>query len=412
MRSFVAGVGLCLFATVAAAATPSVEEMWALIQQQQAEIERLKQQVARADTRLEETTVKVEATADMLEERIEGGGPSMASDWTERTRIGGYAEMHYNNWDNDREGGKDKDELDFHRYVLFLSHNFSERTRFFSEVELEHSLVEGGEDSGEVELEQAYVEHDIAGSHRMKAGLFLVPVGLLNETHEPETFYGVERNNVESRIIPTTWWEGGLGLSGEILPGLGYDAAFTSGLGLDPEEGEWSIRDGRQKVARADASDGAYTVRLKYTGVAGLELATTLQYQQDLYQGEFVEDVDAWLFEAHVAWQSGPFGLRALYAGWDIDDGIEFFRAGADQQEGWYVEPSWRLGSKWGVFARYSEWDNQAGGGGDTEYNQWDVGVNYWLEENVVFKMDYQSQDSPDGKDQFDGLNLGVGWSF
>ena len=412
MRSFVAGVGLGLCATTALAATPSVEEMWALIQQQQAEIERLKQQVAQADSRLEETNMKVEATADILEEEIGGTGRSLASDWTERTRIGGYAEMHYNNWDNDRDGGKDKDELDFHRYVLFLNHSFSERTRFFSEVELEHSLVEGGEDSGEVELEQAYVEHDISGSHRMKAGLFLVPVGLLNETHEPDTFYGVERNNVESRIIPTTWWEGGLGLTGEILPGFGYDAAFTSGLGLDPQEGEWSIRDGRQKVARADASDGAYTMRLKYTGVAGLELATTLQYQQDLYQGEFAEDVDAWLFEAHVAWQSGPFGLRALYAGWDIDEGIEFFKPGADQQEGWYVEPSWRFGSRWGVFARYSEWDNQAGGGGDTEYTQWDVGVNYWLEENVVFKMDYQSQDAPDGKDQFDGLNLGVGWSF
>ena len=65
-----------------------------------------------------------------------------------------------------------------------------------------------------------------------------------------------------------------------------------------------------------------------------------------------------------------------------------------------------------GVFARYSEWDNQAGGGGDTEFNQWDIGFNYWLEDNVVFKVDYQFQDAPDDEKELEGLNLGVGWSF
>jgi hypothetical protein len=372
----------------------------------------LKKQVAQAGNRIQETNIRVEATADMVEQQASPARQSLASSWTERTRLGGYAEMHYNNLDNDRDQGSDKNELDFHRFVFYVSHQFNERTRFFSELELEHSIVEGGESGGEYELEQAYVEHDLTPSQRLKAGLFLMPVGLLNETHEPETFYGVERNNVESRIVPTTWWEGGLGLSGEISPGLSYDATFTSGLGFDVDEGQWSIRDGRQKVGKADASDPAYTVRLKYTGMPGLELATTLQYQQDLYQGEFTDTVDAWLYEAHVAWRKGPFGLRALAARWDIDDAIEFFKVGAEQQEGWYIEPSWQFGPKWGLFARYSEWDNQAGGGGDTEYSQWDTGVNYWLEENVVFKFNYQRQDAPGGKDQLDGVNLGVGWSF
>jgi len=402
-------LGLCASAAAAQAATPTPEQMWEIIQKQQAQIEELQRKLAAADQKLEETDVKVEATADMVEEQV---AAAAAGGMGGKTSLGGYAEMHYNNLDNNRDGGDDKDQLDVHRFVLFLGHEFSEKTRFFSEVEIEHALVEGGEDSGEVELEQAYIEHDLGASQRMKAGLFLLPVGLLNETHEPDTFYGVERNNVESRIIPTTWWEGGLAMGGEIAPGLSYDAAFTSGLKLDADEGKWSIRDGRQKVAEADASDPAYTVRLKYTGIAGLELAASLQYQQDLYQGQLQDEVDAVLYEAHVAWQSGPFGLRALAAHWDIDDGIEVFRAGADEQEGWYVEPSWRPFEKWGFFARYSEWDNQAGGGGDTDYNQWDFGVNYWLEESVVFKFDYQVQDAPDGRDEYEGFNLGVGWSF
>ncbi len=402
--------GLCT--TAVAAATPTPEEMWAIIQQQQVEIARLKELVASADEEIRETSVKVDATASMVEEGMASGGRSLASSWTERTRIGSYGEMHYNNLDNQNGDGGDKDELDFHRFVLYLSHEFSDTTRMFSEVELEHSFLEGGDDSGELELEQAYIEHDLSASTRMKAGLFLIPVGILNQTHEPDTFYGVERNNVEKNIIPTTWWEGGLALSGELAPGWRYETAFTSGLSLDADEGQWKIRDGRQKVSRADASDPAYTANLKYTGIAGLELGATVQYQQDLYQGKYSQDVDAMLYEAHLAYRNGPFGLRALAATWDINDAVNNIQAGADTQEGWYVEPSWMLMRDLGVFARYSEWDNQAGGAGDTEFSEWDLGLNYWLEEHVVFKLDYQFQDAPANQKELEGLNLGVGWSF
>jgi hypothetical protein len=385
--------------------------MWAIIQRQQAEITRLKEQVSAAGEELKETSVKVEATASLMEEGMVSAGSSLASSWAERTSIGSYAEMHYNNLDNQNGDGGDKDELDFHRFVFFLSHEFSDTTRMFSEVELEHSVAGDGQ-NGEVELEQAYIEHDLSSSTRFKAGLFLLPVGILNLTHEPDTFYGVERNKVETNIIPTTWWEGGLALSGELAPGLSYETAFTSGLKLDAEEGQFKIRDGRQKVSEADASDPAYIANLKYTGIAGLELGATIQYQQDLYQGDYSQDVDAMLYSAHLIYRNGPFGLRALAASWDIDDAIDEIAAGADTQEGWYIEPSWLLLRDLGIFARYSEWDNQAGGAGDTQFSEWNLGFNYWLEEHVVFKLDYQFQDAPADQKELDGLNLGVGWSF
>jgi Phosphate-selective porin O and P len=411
MRTLTAGLVLALCTTAAAAATPSPEEMWAIIQQQQAEIARLKEQVASADQEIKETSVKVEATASMVEQGAAAGGHSLASSWTERTQIGGYGEMHYNNLDDQNDNGGDKDEIDFHRFVFYLGHEFSDKTRLFSEVELEHSIAGDGQ-NGEVELEQAYIEHDLSSSLRFKAGLFLVPVGILNQTHEPDTFYGVERNNVEKNIIPTTWWEGGLALAGEFGQGWSYETAFTSGLKLDVDKSQWKIRDGRQKVSEADASDPAYTANLKYTGIAGLELGATVQYQQDLYQGDYSQDVDAMLYSAHLSYRNGPFGLRALAATWDIDDAIDNIKAGADTQEGWYVEPSWMLMRDLGVFARYSEWDNQAGGAGDTEISEWNVGLNYWLEEHVVLKLDYQFQDVPDNQKELEGLNLGVGWSF
>jgi hypothetical protein len=385
---------------------PTMEEMWQIIQDQQRQISEL-----RNGAQL--TEVKVEATADALEQVV-SSDISNLSQWTEKTTFGGYGELHYNNLENQLdEGSSDKNELDLHRFVLFFGHQFTDDLRFYSEFEVEHGISGDGQ-VGEVEIEQAFIEWDYAEKHRAKGGVFLIPVGIINETHEPDTFYGVERNSVEKNIIPATWWEGGVALTGEMAPGLSYDAVATSGLFLD--DGEYKIRDGRQKTGKAKADDFAYTGRVKYTGVRGLELAATLQYQSDLLQSEIqssgAADVDAVLFEAHANYTAGPFALRALYANWDIDEALDLTKAGASEQTGWYVEPSYRLTENLGLFVRYSQWDNQAADSGDTEYGQTDIGVNYWLHDNVVLKFDYQDQDAPTGKDEFDGFNLGIGWSY
>ena len=134
--------------------------------------------------------------AAYLTPAIGGGG-----NWFERTTLGGYGELHLNQGD--------KEQIDFHRFVLFVNHRFSDRVKFFSELELEHSLSGDGK-PGEVELEQAYIEFSLDNDWSIRAGQYLLPLGILNEVHEPDTFYGVERNSVEANIIPTTWWEGGV----------------------------------------------------------------------------------------------------------------------------------------------------------------------------------------------------------
>ena len=383
-----------------AASEPTMAEVLRLLKQQQSEIEALKARLRETDTKVEQTATAVEATASAVESASQRSDTyAKVADWAERTQIGGYGEIHYNNKENGNT-----DQIDAHRFVMYLAHDFNDRVRFFSEIELEHSLA-GDDKPGEVELEQAYVEWDYADHHSAKFGLFLVPVGILNETHEPETFYGVERNNVESRIIPSTWWESGVMLSGDIAPGLSYDFGAHSGLETDA----FSIRSGRQKSAEAVAEEFAYTGRLKYTGIPGLELAATVNYQEDLLQGLVAgaDDASGLLYETHAAYQAGPFGLRALYAQWDIDGDLAE-AAGRDEQKGWYIEPSWRLTPKLGIFTRFSEWDTQAGDSADTEVEQFDVGFNYWLVENVVLKADWTDQQNGDG----DSFNLGVGWSF
>lgn len=395
----------CVSLTANAQQTPSMEEMWEIIQRQQAEIQALQEALGQANSKIEETEIKVVATADAVESVASSGIASASG-----PSLGGYGELHYNRLDNQLAGGDDLDRVDFHRFVLFLNHQFSDSVSFFSELEVEHSLAGDGA-PGEVELEQAFVQWNLNNSSSAKAGLFLVPVGILNETHEPDTFYGVERNNVEARIIPSTWWEAGGGLSGEFAPGWSYDVAIHSGLFMDGGV----VRGGRQKVANAKADDFAYTGRVRYTGVPGLEVGLTLQQQTDVLQSDTisgVSDIGGLLTELHATYQSGPFGLRAMYAAWDFDNDINVLRSGADEQEGLYIEPSFKVSDNLGFFARYSQWDIQAGDSIDSEFKQTDIGLNYWLTDGVVFKLDYQDQDAPAGSSELDGFNLGFGYSY
>jgi len=317
-----------------------------------------------------------------------------------KTTVGGYGELHYNNLSSDTE---DKKEIDFHRFVLFFGHEFNDSIRFFSELELEHSVAGDGK-NGEVEIEQAYIEFDTSNTASIKAGVFLIPVGNINETHEPTTFYGVERNPVEKNIIPATWWEAGAMYSANTRSGLSYDLAAHSGLFSTTGD----IRGGRQKVSEAPADALAYTARIKYTGVTGLELAATAQYQSDFSQGTgTVGDAeDGTLLEAHAAYTIGGLKLSALYANWDINfnGGTT---SGKDSQNGSIVEASYRFNSKWGVFTRQNNWTNDDGA---TDKAQTDFGFNYWPHEDVVLKADYQAQNTDAGN--FDGFNLGLGYQF
>lgn len=323
--------------------------------------------------------------------------------WWDRTHLGGYGEMHL----NIVSGGDN--EIDFHRWVLFLNHRFSDRITLNSELELEHSLAGEGKD-GEVELEQAYIDIMLGHGVHAQGGLFLLPVGLLNETHEPDTFFGVERNSVEKEIIPTTWWEGGVGLRQTLDSGFDWHVQVHSGLNV-PTTGAnaYRIRSGRQKVSEAPANDPAVTARLRYRGIPGLELSIFGSYQADLTQGAGTEDNEAILVGGTATYTRGGFGLRGLVAGWDID-GTAVSAMNRDSQWGYYVEPSYTFHvsdtAKLGLFARWSSYEYARG-----DVDEVTLGLNYWPIDNVVFKLDYHHSD-PKGGSSEESLNLGVGYSF
>jgi hypothetical protein len=411
-------------------APPTAEEMWEIIQEQQKTIEELKskleqteEKVTATESKVKETEQKVEATADAVEQQTYG--TSAAGSWADRTSIGGYGELHYNNL-KDQVGDDDLNRVDFHRFVLFFGHEFTEDLRFFSELELEHALA-GDDAPGEIELEMAWIEMDLNNQNRLRAGLDILPVGLINLTHEPNTFYGVERNRVETEIIPTTWWEAVLGFNGEIAPGWNYDIYGHSGL-VVPTSGSSAFRprSGRLKVAEADDQDIAFTGRLRYTGFPGLELGVAAQYQNDITGTADTLDIPAALFEGHIDYKhSSGFGLRALYARWDLDDdggpGAGPSAFNAETLDGWYIEPAYRFGvpgripGDLGIFARYENYDerNQLTPSRFENFDRYVAGMNWWPHPNVVFKFDVQKEEA-DGQVArlLDGFNLGLGYQF
>ena len=405
---------------------PSQAEMWKIIQQQQKQIQELtaliqNNQQAVSATSTEVAEAKAEASAAKAEAAtarqelkstqqqleattlaVEEAGSAFAGGWWEKTSVGGYGELHANFFEDA------DNEIDFHRFVLFVNHEYNDWITLYTELELEHSLSSSDSD-GEVELEQAFVRMDWTDQFSTDIGLFILPVGITNETHEPNTFYGVERNNVEKYIIPTTWWEGGVKGSYAFANGIAVDGAITSGL--DAEDGY--IRGGRQKVSKAKNEEAAFTGRVKYTGIAGLELGGSLFYQDDLDQSTDA-DYSGLLSTAHVIYGWDNFQIKALYARWDLSGDIA---SDAEEQEGYYIEPSyrWRFSEKYGelgIYARYSDFEFYKSGVSENEILE--AGINYWPVPNVVFKLDLQDTSDADtfeSKGDFT-WNLGFGYQF
>ena len=352
------------------------------------------------------------------------------------TYVGGYGEINYLNYD-----GSTADEFDMQRFILFLGHKFSDKTRLFSEIEFEHAQVKGGESGGEVAMEQAYIEHTLREGLNFRAGLQIVPIGLLNEYHEPPIFYGVERNEIETRIIPSTWIEIGFGLNGKTINGLEYFA----GVSTTPDASKFKttssstgFKDMRVSGKQVTANDMGYFAGFNYTGIPGLKAGATIwtgntgQNGQGKGTGKAeLSNVDAPLtiWDAHIRYAADGFQVSALYAAGTLGDTTQInaaagIAAGSDDAapedfSGWYIEAAYEFyrDGDYAVapFVRYEDYNTQekvASGFAIDPLNS-DVAITYGLSwhvhPEVVFKLDYQDYDTNDGNDR---TNIGIGWMF
>lgn len=344
-----------------------------------------------------------------------------------RVPINGYMEMHLNH------DGSSPTTLDFHRFVLLFSHNFGKRIQFVSEVELEHGFVEGAEESGEFELEQAYLNFRINPRLNFRAGMMLTPMGIINETHEPPSFNGVERPFVDEFIIPSTWFANGAGLVGDLGHGFHYKAFVMSPLNgsfFDAAEG---FRGGRQKGFFENARNLATVGRLEYRGYPGLNLGTSFWIGET---GFDFRDLSAQLkifeFDTRYSWKR--FDGRGQFAITHLDDAaminrIQQQQTGvspnvAEKMRGFYLEGAVHLlpastSHDLVGFYRYESFDTQYQmPDGFLPLREFDreahvVGLTYYPYPDVAIKFDHivlrNASTLISVPNQW---NFGIGWWF
>jgi hypothetical protein len=357
--------------------------------------------------------------------------PPMAAQEEESTTVGGYGEVHYTN----ATGPDTPGEVNVKRFVVFLAHSFSERVAFRSELEVEDTKIEGGQDGGEVALEQVYLDYRFSPAFTLRAGLVLPPIGIINETHEPPTFNGVERPLFDQDVIPTTWRDIGVGAVGTLseASGLSYRVYLLNGLRAEGFTADQGIREGRQEGKEASFANPSVTGRLEWAR-PGLRIGGSFWYggtaNQNPVIGTGAFDAPVFLGSADVRYEVGAFAFRGEFANISVSDADLINAAfGADvgsRITGGYVEGAYNLlaavapksSQRLNAFVRYENYNTQAGVPAGVTRNDalarrvTTLGLTYKPLYNVAFKGDYQLRRNKAGLGEDEVLALGVGYQF
>jgi len=460
-----------LQSAVAAPPPASLEEMWKIIQQQQKEIEALKNKAAQAEALQEELkslrqnaaaqqpaplAAGAKSTADkkaeILATEVEklksrlvipdkreykslyGLGPAASGVYrvNRGLSLGGYGEAIYTNYTGHK--GEERDRFDLVRAVLYAGYKFNDWIVLNNEIEFEHaSTGEGAEEKGEVSVEFSQLDFLLHPKANVRAGLMLMPMGFINEMHEPTTFHGTHRPDVERYIIPATWREMGAGMFGEILPGLQYRMYAVNGLNARNFESS-GIREGRQGGSNALAENFAFTGRLDYTpAIAPGLLVGGSAYIGDAGQADRKlgrkTSITTQLYEGHLQWYYKGLEMRALGAWGHVGDAGLLSAVNGQpigkENFGWYTEAAydvmpllWRDSTQYlAPFVRYERYDTlaklPAGVLDDGSFDRriYQAGLTYKPIPNVSIKADYRNISAKSGQNPHE-FNLGVGFIY
>lgn len=356
------------------------------------------------------------------QENSEENTQNLGTKILEGVSIGGYAQIDYNEPDGSAPG-----KLDVHRMIMFLGYKFNEKVSFMSEIEYEHV--------SELYVEQAYLKYKANENFNVLAGLMLVPMGIINEFHEPTTFYGVERPNVDNYIVPTTWREIGVGFSGKIdNASLKYQAylfngfkSYTSGAGI--LRGSDGFRKGRQKGAESVVNSPNLSAKLDYYGITGLRLGLSGYFGKTQTDNTAIEGstIGISMIGLDARYKYNNLELRGQYIHTNLSDTEDYnLLTGKDlgsEMYGFYGEVAYSFDLK-GVekltpFLRYEKHNTQAETEGilvaNDAFDRDEIifGLNYKVANGAAFKIDYQLMNNAvAGSDTAKQFNAGVAVSF
>ncbi len=360
---------------------------------------------------------------------------------SEKLTIGGYGQIDYNQPFNDT--ARSNGNLDVHRMVILMGYQFNDKVNFVTEIEFEHVV--------EVFVEQAYINYKVAEPFSIRAGLMLIPMGIINEYHEPPTYNGVERPNIDNTIIPTTWREIGAGFVGNVDKlSIKYQAYVVNGFlgynGGGTLRGSDGFRKGRQKGAESTISSPNYSAKIDFYGISGLKIGAAAyvgKTQSTLYNGLLNSDTTGALaradssvvgltmfgLDARYQYKAFQFRAQVIQATITNSDAYNTF-TGKDlgsSMLGYYGEIDYDVLSifkkeakeKVILFGRYEFYDTHdkvaKGTDKNDSYTRTDItfGINYKVSDGAVFKADYQLLDNKaEGNTPSKQINLGVGVWF
>ena len=366
------------------------------------------------------------------------------------TSVGGYGNAFYQ-----RDNNLETSTVNLERFVLFVGHKFNSKFSFFSELEVEDAKIEGGEEGGEVALEQCYIQYNVNSTHFWKFGLFIPQIGILNQNHLPESYHGNERNRIETLILPSTWRELGVSFNGSLskLP-LSYSVGLVNGLNSAGFEHGNVIRGGRFEGSNASANNLALTGAVEYSykklkfqvsGYYGGSVGLSPREADSLELESGIFGSPVGIAEANIRYTSGRLSVKVLAATVSIPKAASINRAYASNTPamafGGFAEVAYSVykskskDSKANLmaFARYEKFDLNAdiptNGIIDPTLDQQHIviGLTYLPISNVVFKADVRLQTTgeenpsliinpsptaPAYKTSNSFVNLGIGYSF
>jgi outer membrane murein-binding lipoprotein Lpp len=366
-----------------------------------------------------------------------GVGPAASKVYGKKgVSIGGYGEFVYQNFGGSRQDGEPsglRDQVDLVRAVLYFGYKFDDRWILNMELEAEHAVT-ASDKGGEVEVEFAYLDYLFSRPLRARAGLVLIPMGLVNELHEPPTFPGALRPDVEQRLIPSTWRELGAGFYGD-TGRFSYRLYAVNGL----NSGGYSaggIREGSQEGSEAAAENWALTGRLDWTPVAGALIGASF-FSGNSDQGRSTPAGRSFsggttLYDLHADWKWRGLWLRGLYVRTAVSDAAAINEANdlkgdesiGRRQWGWYLQAgfdvlSLRPGARASLtpFVRYERYDTQAevpsgyARNPENDVNLLTIGAVLKPIEPIAIKIDWQQRRNA-ARTGVNQWNVGLGYLF
>jgi opacity protein-like surface antigen len=353
-------------------------------------------------------------SAPVKEERREGDGDSYLKKTWDRTRFGGYGELDYI-FRRENGNGNGGNRFDPHRFVLYVNSPLADWVTLNAELEWEHGGVKDelnseGELSGEVNLEQAFLDFKLFRPLTVRTGVVLVPLGAINLYHEPTNYNSTERPELDQFLIPSTWSEMGAGILGAAGERVNYQLFAVNGLDGSKFSAKKGIRDGRQNF-NEDVNNGkAVTGRLEVRPCTNLYTNVSFYYGNSAPSGRGSAYTTIAAFDGKYS--IGNFDLAGEYVQIYQDNPAALGVADIGHtMSGYWVEGAWHMMPKsWKsgkladadavLFARYSEFDTQKGRIGDPatasgrfDRNYTTVGLVFKPVTTVAIKADYQIYD-------------------